>query len=365
MIRGAGEAAIINGLTYPLGKDAVPEPGTFHEIAPGVHWLHMPMPYALDRINLWLLEDGDGWTIVDTGLDLPESRQIWEQAASGLMEKRPVKRVIVTHLHPDHVGLAGWLTKRFDCALWMSREEFLMCRNLRQDTGKPAPQVALDFYRAAGFDDEQLENYRQRFGQFGTHIHELPDSFRRLRDGEVLEINGRYWEVVVGSGHSPEHVCLYCPGLKLLISGDQVIPRISSNVSVFPTEPEGDPLGEWLHSCHRLRDQLPGSVLVLPAHQEPFTGLHVRLTQMIDSHEKALDRLLEHLQEPRTAIECFSPLFKRRLKGIHEQLAIGEALAHLNCLIQRRLVQRQTRDDGVQLYQRCAAAAETVSGAAD
>lgn len=347
-------AVTLNGLTYPLGKKVFPAPGECHEIAPGVHWLHMPLPYSLDRINLYLLEDGDGWTIVDTGLNLDDSKQIWERLFSGLLAGRPVKRVIVTHLHPDHVGLAGWLTEKHDCDLWMSREEFLMCRNLVADTGKPAPEIALDFYHAAGYDDEQLAQYKARFGEFGKFVHPLPDSFRRLRDGEVLEINDQYWQVLVGSGHSPEHVCLYCPGLKLLISGDQVIPRISSNVSVFPTEPEGDPLDEWLRSCHRLRNQLPGNVLVLPAHQEPFAGLHVRLSQMIESHEKSLDRLLAFLAEPRTAIECFSPLFKRTLTGSHVQLAIGEALAHLNCLIRRRLVTRTTRKDGVYLYQRCA-----------
>lgn len=351
----------LNGLTYPLGKAFMPEAGQTYEIAPGVHWLHMPLPYALNRINLYLLEDGDGWTVVDTGLDLPESRQIWESLFTGLMGGKPIRRVIVTHLHPDHVGLAGWLTERFDCDLWMSREEFLMCRNLVADTGKRAPEIALEFYQAAGYDDEQLEHYRRRFGEFGEHIHELPGSFRRLRDGEILEINDQYWQVMIGSGHSPEHVCLYCPGLKLVITGDQVIPRISSNVSVFPTEPEGDPLDEWLRSCHRLRNQLPGNVLVLPAHQEPFTGLHVRLSQMIESHEKSLDRLLAFLDEPRTAIECFSPLFKRTLKGVHVQLAIGEALAHLNCLLRRRLISRSERDDGVCLYQRCVDSTAEVS----
>lgn len=344
----------VNGLQYPLGKDWFPSAGEFHEVAPGVHWLHMPLPYALDRINLWLLEDGDGWTIVDTGLDLPESRKIWQAAEQGVMQGKPVHRIIVTHLHPDHVGLAGWLCERFDCPLWMSREEFLMCRNLVQDTGQPAPQVALDFYHAAGYDAEQLENYRNRFGQFGEHIHTPPGSFHRMKEGDVLEINGQYWEVLIGSGHSPEHVCLYCPALKILIAGDQVIPRISSNVSVFPTEPDGDPLNEWLLSCHKLRKSLPGNVLVLPSHQEPFFGLHMRLSQLIKSHEKSLDRLLDFLEEPRTAMDCLSPLFRRTLKGMQVQLGIGEALAHLNCLIGRRLVDKTLRDDGVALYSRCA-----------
>jgi len=351
------QSETIGGLTYPYGKDKYPAAGEFHEIAPGVHWLHMPLPYALDRINLWLLEDndadGEGWTIVDTGLDLPESRAIWDAAATGIMGGKPVKRVIVTHLHPDHVGLAGWLTERFDCDLWMSREEFLMCRNLAADTHRPAPKQALEFYHAAGYDDEQVEQYRKRFGQFGANIHQLPDRLQRIKDGDVLTINDRYWQVVVGAGHSPEHACLYCPGLKILLSGDQVIPRISSNVSVFPTEPDGDPLNEWLLSCHKLRQKIPADVLVLPAHQEPFYGLHIRLSRLIESHEQALSRLLEYLDEPRSAIDCFSPLFRRTLKGIQVQLAIGEALAHLNCLMRRRLVSRTTDASGVQYYQRC------------
>lgn len=343
----------LNGLTYPFGHDNYPAAGEFQEIAPGVHWLHMPLPYALDRINLWLLADGDGWTIVDCGLDLPESREIWERAFNGIMQGKPVNRVIVTHLHPDHVGLAGWLCKRFDCPLWMTRDEFLMCRNLVQDTGLPAPEIAVRFYQAAGYDDQQLASYRKRFGLFGANISPLPGSFHRLKDGDVLEINDHYWEIVVGAGHSPEHACLYCPALKLLISGDQVIPRISPNVSVFPTEPDGDPLDEWLRSCEKIRNQIPGNVLVLPAHQEPFYGLHNRLARLIKSHEKSLDRLLNFLDEPRTAIECFSPLFRRTLKGIHVQLAIGETLANLNCLIQRRLVERHTGEDGVHRYQSC------------
>lgn len=341
----------INGLRYPFGHRSYPAAGQTLQVAPGVYWLHMPLPFALDRINLWLLEDGDGWTLVDTGLNLPESKQIWQTILQGLLQGKPIKRVIVTHLHPDHVGLAGWLTEQCGCALWMSREEFLMCRNLVQDTGQPAPEVALDFYQAAGFSPAQLSDYQQRFGMFGTYISDLPGSFHRLKDGDTLEIDERVWLVLVGSGHSPEHVCLYCPELKLLISGDQVIPRISSNISVFPTEPEGNPLEEWLDSCKRLRKQLPSNVLVLPAHQEPFIGLHQRLSQMISAHEKSLARLLDYLSEPRTAVACFSPLFRRSLKGIHVQLAIGEALANLNCLRQRGLVVRSMGEDGAHCYQ--------------
>jgi glyoxylase-like metal-dependent hydrolase (beta-lactamase superfamily II) len=253
-------------------------------------------------------------------------------------------------MHPDHVGLAGWICERFGCALWMSQSEYLTCRNLVADTGRAAPQVAVDFYRRAGYDEEQIAHYRSRFGFFGKAVSPMPDSYRRLKDMETLTIGGRYWQVVVGSGHSPEHACLYCPSLKLLIAGDQVLPRISPNVSLFPTEPEGDPLKAWLYSCARLRERLPEDLLVLPSHEAPFLGLHTRLSQLIEGHQHELDKLLEHLAEPRRAIDCFGPLFKREIGPDDLGMATGETLAHLNCLLGQRLIRRYLADDGVYRY---------------
>jgi glyoxylase-like metal-dependent hydrolase (beta-lactamase superfamily II) len=315
-----------------------------------VYWARFPMPFSLDHINLWLLEDGDGWTVVDTCLATDDARALWETLFAGFMGGRPVTRVICTHMHPDHVGLAGWLCERFDCALWMTRAEYLTCRTLVADTGREAPRAALDFYRRVGYSQEQLDRYAERFGFFGMAVSTLPESYRRLQDLETLTIGGRYWQVMVGSGHSPEHACLYCPSLKLLIAGDQVLPRITPNVSVFPTEPEGDPLKSWLLSSARLRERLPEDLLVLPAHEAPFLGLHVRLSQLIDGHERDLGRLFDHLDTPRRAVDCFSPLFSREIGAGDFGLATGETLAHLNCLLGRRRVRRITDDEGVYRY---------------
>ncbi len=350
MANAAG-TEIVKGLHYPYGHKAQIEFGEPIEVADGVHWVRFSMPGSLDHINLWLLEDGDGWTIVDTCLDLPDSRATWEKLFAGYMKGKPVTRVICTHLHPDHVGLAGWITRRFDCELWMSREEFLMCRSLVSDTGKPAPDVALRFYRAAGMTDAQLEDYKKRFGNFGKAVSTLPDSFHRMIEGETILIDNRYWQLVKGSGHSPEHISLYCPALKLLISGDQVLPGITPNVSVFPTEPRGDTLKDWLLSSAQIRTRLPDDLLVLPAHESPFYGLHIRLTQIIESHERGLDRLYELLDKPRRAVDCFSALFRREITGNLAQLAIGETLAHLNCLVGRRMVTRTRDANGVDWYQ--------------
>ena len=341
---------LYRGLNYPWGVKVNPAPGTPELIAEGVYWVRFPMPMSLDHINIWLLEDEEGWTVVDTCLNLPDARQTWEDLFDGFMQGKPVVRVICTHMHPDHVGLAGWITRRFGCELWMSREEFLMCRMMAGDTGREAPDVAIRFYRAAGYNDDQLQRYRQKFGQFGSAIAPLPDSFRRLLDGETISINGRYWQVIVGSGHSPEHVSLYCPALKLLISGDQVLPKITPNVSVFPTEPAGNPLKEWLRSNSRIREKLPDDLLVLPAHEAPFFGLHVRLTQVIETHERDLDKLFDHLSEPKRAIDCFPALFKREITDDVLGMATGETLAHLNGLLGRRRIQCKRDNHGVDWY---------------
>jgi glyoxylase-like metal-dependent hydrolase (beta-lactamase superfamily II) len=336
-----------HGITYPF--DHLPETGKPVKVAEGIYWVRMVLPYTLDHINLWLLEDGDGWTLVDTCVDMDSSRAHWEDLFSGFMDGKPIKRVIVTHMHPDHVGLAGWLVKRFDASFNMSRTDYLMCRAMANDTGKKAPDEAIRFYRAAGFDEDALNRYRERFGGFGELIHPLPQAYGRLQQDDTLKIGDNIWRVEIGSGHAPEHVCLYCAELGVLISGDQVIPRISSNVSLFPTEPYGNPLQDWLDSCRRLIDRLPSETLVLPAHNEPFYGLHERLQALIDGHENSLSRLREVCREPRRAIDgkIFSALFKRRINRDVFFMATGESLAHLMCLVHRGDVNMTFDNEGV------------------
>ena len=341
---------LYRGLQYPFGRRASPPAGELQPIAEGVYWARFPMPMALDHINLWLLEDGAGWTVVDTGLALAETRDIWAALFDGALGGRPLTRVICTHMHPDHVGLAGWLCERFGCDLWMSRAEYFMCRSLVADTGRAPPRAALDFYRRAGYSAGQLEHYRQRFGFFGKAVSPLPERYRRLVDLQTLNIGGRYWQLMEGSGHSPEHICLYCPALKLLISGDQVLPRITPNVSVFPTEPEGDPLKDWLRSSARLRERLPEGLLVLPSHEAPFVGLHTRLSQLLEGHKADLNALFEHLHQPRRAVDCFAALFQRDIDSASLGLATGETLAHLHCLLGRRRIRRTQDQDGVYWY---------------
>jgi len=317
---------------YPF--EGVPDTGTAREIRPGVLWMRMPLPFALNHINLYALQDGDGWTIVDTGVRTEATLAAWQQLLGGALGARPIRRVLVTHMHPDHVGMAGWLTRKFDCRLWMTRLEYLTCRVLVADTGHEAPEDGVEFYRRAGWDDAALEQYRARFGAFGKGVYRLPDSYRRIVDGEAIRIGGHDWTVVVGHGHSPEHACLHCPALRLLVSGDQVLPRISSNVSVFPTEPDADPLGDWIDSLAKLEQLLPDDVLVLPSHNEPFVGLHSRLQSLANGHQRGLDRLRKSLAQPKRVVDLFGALFARDVRTDPHLLgmATGECIAHLNYL---------------------------------
>lgn len=312
----------------------------------------MPMPFALSHINLWAIEDGNGWTVVDTGLQSNDTTAAWRALFSGPLAGG-VARVVVTHMHPDHVGMAGWLTRKFDCRLWMTRLEYLTCRTLVADTGREAPADGVRFYRKAGWDNDAIEHYCTRFGNFGKMTHTLPDSYRRVQDKESIRIGDHQWTIVVGNGHSPEHACLYCPVLKLLISGDQVLPRISSNVSVFPTEPDANPLEDWMASLQKLKREVPNDVLVLPAHNEPFHGLHERLDSLASSQSGAIERLRTALQQPRRAVDLFGVLFSRPIASDNHSLlglATGESVAHLNYLIGRGEVVAQMDEDGVAWY---------------
>ncbi|MDH3533588.1 MAG: MBL fold metallo-hydrolase [Gammaproteobacteria bacterium] len=337
-------------MTIRYEFDHKPEHGAIYPIVDGVHWLRMPLPMVLEHINLWLLDDAHGFAIVDTGVNIEANREVWANVFAGPMRDRTLTRVLVTHLHPDHVGCAGWLAREHDVELWMSREEYLLCRVLVADTGKSAPAAGVRFYRAAGFPEDALNRYQEKFGMFGKVVAPLPESFQRLADAETVSIGGSDWEVIVGRGHSPEHACLFNTERNLLISGDQVLPTISPNVSVYPTEPKANPLGDWIDSLNAMKGRLPQDVLVLPAHGKPFRGAHERLDALIDEHVTGLEKLLDLCKEPQRAVDVFPALFKGRISSSNLIMATGESIAHLNYLLaEGSLV---TEQDGEVLWYR-------------
>ncbi len=336
------------GISYPF--ETRPEFGESMPVVPGIVWLRSPLPFKLDHINLWLLEDGDGWTVADTGVFFDEAKAAWHKAFDGPMAGRPVDRIVVTHLHPDHIGCAGWLSETFDAPLWMTRGEYLLCRVLVADTGRTTPEAGNRFYRGAGFPLEAMDYYHKMFGMFGKYVSPVPEAYRRLQDGDCFEIGPDQWRVIIGGGHSPEHACLYCAERNLLISGDQLLPTISPNVSVYPTEPEANPLGDWLESLKMLKASIPADVLVLPAHGRPFRGAHERLDVLIAEHNDGLDKLQVLCREPRRAVDVFPVLFKSEINKHNLILATGESVAHLNYLLDEGRIEVESDTDGVNWY---------------
>lgn len=341
----------MRAISYPLGE-RVPEPGAMIEVAEGIYWLRMSLPMQLDHINLYVLEDEAGWWIVDTGMKTSDTRKHWQALLDGPLAGKPVIGVILTHLHPDHIGQAGWLCERFDLLPSMSHGEYFQARTMAAPAPEDGPSWAVrDYMCKLGVDLQRLKRSGRKFRGMGALIEPLPGGYQRLRAGDVLTIGARQWQVHIGQGHSPEHVCLFDPKECILISGDQVIPRITSNVSVMPTEPKANPLKDWLQSIERFL-QLPDSSLILPAHNAPFYGLHQRLHDLQDHHRAHLDDLLAAADAPASAVDYLPVLFQRKLDDSSIFLALGECLAHLNYLVEQGSLQRQLNDQGAWMFVR-------------
>lgn len=338
-------------LRFPF--EVPPVEGTLTEVAPGIQWLRLPLPMKLDHVNCYVLDDGDGWTVVDTGFDSKRSRAIWTSLMDGPLASKPVKRVLVTHHHPDHIGLAGWFQTEHGADLITTRTAWLMGRMLTLDVQARATSETLDYWRSAGMDADVLaQRQAERPFNFADVVAPLPLGFRRIQEGDVLKAAGRTWDVRIGNGHAPEHATLWSRDNDIVIGGDQLLASISPNLGVYATEPEADPVAEWLEACERLSAFARDSHLVLPGHKLPFTGLPTRMRQLIDNHHGALDRLLGALSTPHVAVDCFPVLFKRSIGAGEYGLALVEAMAHLNHLYLAGQVSRVRRDDGAWVWQR-------------
>lgn len=333
-----------------------PAAGERIEVAPGVFWLRMPLPFQLNHINLWLLRDGDGWTIIDTGFPDDEVRETWTRIIEQL--DGPVKRLIVTHFHPDHLGLAVWLMEKTDATLSMTAGEFLTAHAVWNEVGGHGARFMVEQFRQHGLDDEHLAKFEKRGSGYRKAVPALPDYYQRLKAGDVAAVDGKKWQILIGYGHAPEHMALYCAELGVLISGDMLLPKISTNISVFAATPNDDALGWFLNSLDDLAREMPAQTLVLPSHGLPFVGVQSRVAALQAHHEERLQALEEACQiVPQSAAELLDVLFQRALDTHQTMFAMGEAIAHLNLLEQTGRLSRNTDAHGVIRYTRRTACA--------
>jgi glyoxylase-like metal-dependent hydrolase (beta-lactamase superfamily II) len=335
-------------IRYPFADP--PVEGQATEVAAGVLWMRLPLPMALDHVNVYALDDGDGWTVVDTGLASKRGIALWEGLLAGPLAGKPVHRVIVTHHHPDHVGMAGWFQAR-GAELVMTRTAWLYARMLVLDVQALPTVEQIAFWRRAGMDPALLEKRSgERPFNFCDAVAEMPLGFSRISEGDFIAAGGRDWVVRLGSGHAPDHATLWSVDGEVVLGGDQLLPSISANIGVYPTEPGANPLQDWIESTTGFVPFATADQLVLPGHKLPYRGLPFRLTQMVANHHSALDRLRAFLAVPASAAQCFLPLFRREVAGGEYGLALVEAVAHLNYLLHRGEVSRVLRDDGVWLW---------------
>ncbi len=339
-----------SNVDYILGA-RIPDPDAPIEIAPGILWIRLPMPLALDHVNLYLLEDGDGWMLVDCGLADPVSKAVWERLLAGPAAGRPIRRIVGTHFHPDHIGLAGWLLDRAEAEFWMSRIEWLSARSAYLDTEDGASERMQDFYRRAGLGEADIAAYREIGNDYRRLVTPVPSVYSRIAPETRFAIGGRTWRPVFGSGHSPDHVALYSEEDGVLLGGDMLLPRITPIIAVWWQEPDGDPLADYLEFLGTLGG-VAEDVLVLPAHNRPYRELRVRVDDLLRHHDGRLDLALEVCARPARAREVMAAMFRRELDPFQTRFAIGETVAHLNNLLFKGELRRGRDAEGRHLYER-------------
>jgi glyoxylase-like metal-dependent hydrolase (beta-lactamase superfamily II) len=334
----------------------IPEPGYWQQISPGILWLRMPLPFDLNHINLYLIEDYDlttktkGYALIDTGIGLDKTREIWDK----LLDKLdfPLTKVIVTHMHPDHIGMAGYLVDRYRVSLYMSHSEYFVARALCAGSRGASDWQDDEYLTRCGMPLEYVakaSSNRKNNKGVSQVILPIPLKYERLQEGDALEIGSNQWQVIIGRGHSPEHVCLYNRKAGVLISGDHVLPIISPNIGVYSTEPNANSLKMYLDTLPQFKE-LPKDTLVLPSHKQPFKGLHTRVDDLIAHHHQHLNNLMVFCETGKTIKECLPVLFKRELNQHNMFFAIAEAFSHLNYLYFQKEFTRDINEKGQYIF---------------
>ena len=325
----------VKSLAFPYL--AAPKPLELVEAAPGVFWLRLPLPFRLNHVNVYLIEDRDGYVLFDTGIDTPETRELWTALFAGPLKGKRLTAVLASHCHPDHIGLGGYLARMQGVKLFASQSEYLESLCLSLDPRRLDSEPYRSFFRSHGLDGPNTDVLLQRGLGYLRLVSGLPRTYRRVIAGETLEIGGRKFDVLTGGGHSSEQIMLYCASENVFLCADQVMARITPNISVDPMDPDGDPLGIYLRSLNDLKHRIPEDALLLPGHNLPFIGLQTRIDELIAHHEQRCELILQFCRgAPHSAAEIVPVLFDRKIDDPHQlSFAFSEALAHANYLIRR------------------------------
>ena len=337
-------------ILFPYKK--APAPGSIIKVADGLFWARMPLPMLIDHVNVYILEGCDGLSIIDTGLNFSVCRSAWITILKKYFDEKPVKKVLITHHHPDHIGLLGWFANNYDIKVYASRSSWLLARMLCLDTQDRPSKEALDFWKKSGMDKETFdEKSLAKPFNFVDGVAQFPLGFQALNQGDEISLGDKNWRVEIGQGHAPDHITLWGLDCPIIFSGDQIIAGISSNLGVYPTEPLLDTVGLWLDSCQRFLALAEPDHLVLPGHKLPFLGAAVRLEQLIQNHHSALDRIKVALSQNNcTAVDLFKTIFNRDIKKSEYSLAMAEAVGHINYFRARDMLKCNVRSDGGLLF---------------
>lgn len=321
-------------VTFPI--ETPPAAGECIEVAPGILWARLALPFRLNHVNIFLIEDGDGYAAVDTGIADDRTKDAWLALLAGPLKGKRLTRLIVTHHHPDHIGLAGWLCSEFGIPLLTSQTGFLACNNISLSPNALGAEAYRAFYRAHGMNQQTAEMVSTQGNYYLRMVTPLPLTFFRLVAGEKLTIGTRVFDILSGDGHAPEQIMLYDASEKLLLAADQVLARITPNVSVWAVEPDGDPLGLYTRSLGAIAANLPEDTFVLPGHELPFYGLQTRISEILAHHEERCGIILSAVRErPMTVADLVPVLFPRTLDPHQLSFAFSETHAHVNLLIHR------------------------------
>ena len=337
-------------LDYPFSKR--PADGQTLKVAPNIYWLRMPLPIALNHINLWLLEGDEGWTIVDSGMATEESKTVWKNIFTNVFKTKPLEKIVITHMHLDHSGLAGWLTNEWDIEPYFTKKEFNETLKISKGMNPEQQKITLDYYKKCGYDEESQQHFIERIGYRKTLVTNLKSNFQELKDQQTPQLSDGIWKIILAEGHSPAHACLYSEQKNVFICGDVLLPRITPNVSVNPAHPDSNPLRDWLESLEKIKQSIPHDVLVLPSHGYPYQGAHRRIEAIVNNHHEKLDRIYQYIDEPKSVTELFPILFDSKINQHTLVLAVGETMSHLNYLVAENRLKKSIDEKGLYLFSR-------------